>query len=311
MRGPAGATHPAEIPLSMPSAKATFILRTASTAGLWVFILGTIFSGQETLFLLAIAGIALLGLWEYFEMLDRRGIPNFKLTALICGTIFLAGSFLAFQSVGPEKSYDFELAVLVLFLMVVFTRQMFARTRDRNPLETMAYTLFGMLYVLWLFNFITKIVFLAPRAPDGALTGQFYVLYLILVTKFSDMGAYLTGSVCGRHPLVPHISPKKTWEGFFGSLVFSTAGSFALYALIPDRLAVFNWWDVALLGPLLGFAAVVGDLAESIVKRGAEAKDSGALLPGIGGVLDLIDSLLFTAPILFFYMRLVHALPPS
>jgi phosphatidate cytidylyltransferase len=84
-----------------------------------------------------------------------------------------------------------------------------------------------------------------------------------------------------------------------------------LWVLITGKLAVCGPMDVAILGLLLGLAAVIGDLAESIVKRSAEAKDSGGLLPGIGGVLDLIDSLLFTAPILFFYMRLVLGLPHS
>jgi phosphatidate cytidylyltransferase len=293
----------------MESTEVTFRRRLVSTLILWVLVLGTILSGYEQLFFITIAGIGLLGLWEYFEMLDRRGVPNFKLTALITAVVFLAGSFLTFRSYGPEKSYDFEIAVLVVFLLVVFGRQMFRRTRDHNPLETMAYTLFGLLYIVWLFNFLTKIVYLAPRGPSGETIGQYYVLYLLLVTKFSDMGAYLTGSVFGRHKLVPHISPHKSWEGLAGAVLFAVGGSFGLWYLIPDKLAVFGTGDLLVLGVLLGLAAVIGDLAESIVKRSADAKDSGGLLPGIGGVLDLIDSLLFTAPILFFYMRLVLGLP--
>jgi phosphatidate cytidylyltransferase len=130
-----------------------------------------------------------------------------------------------------------------------------------------------------------------------------YVLYLIVVTKFSDMGAYVTGSLIGKHPLIPHISPNKTWEGFFGALVFSTAGSFGLRALLPGGLRALTTVDALILGLGLGFAAIIGDLAESIVKRSAGVKDSGRLLPGIGGTLDLIDSILFTAPLLFFYLR--------
>ena len=293
----------------MESTEVTFRRRLFSTLILCVLVLGTILSGYEQLFFITIAGIGLLGLWEYFEMLDRRGVPNFKLTALITAVVFLAGSFLTFRSYGPEKSYDFEIAVLVVFLLVVFGRQMFRGTRDQNPLETMAYTLFGLLYIVWLFNFLTKIVYLAPREPSGEMIGQYYVLYLLLVTKFSDMGAYLTGSVFGRHKLVPHISPHKSWEGLAGAILFAVGGSFGLWYLIPDKLSVFGTGDLLVLGVLLGLAAVIGDLAESIVKRSADAKDSGGLLPGIGGVLDLIDSLLFTAPILFFYMRLVLVLP--
>jgi phosphatidate cytidylyltransferase len=186
---------------------------------------------------------------------------------------------------------------------------MFARLREDEPLRTMAYTLFGLLYVLWLFNFMTKILYVVPRAPDGAITGQFYCLYLIAITKFSDMGAYLTGSVIGRHPLIPHISPKKTWEGFFGAMGFALLASLALFKLMPGHLSALNWTHATVLGLLLGFAAVIGDLAESIIKRSTGVKDSGHMLPGIGGALDLIDSLLFTAPLLFFYLRLVVRVP--
>jgi len=295
----------------MDSAQKIFRRRLVSTLSMWAVVLGTILSGYEQFFFVTIAGIGLLGLWEYYEMLDRRGIPNFKLTALICAVVFFAASFLTFRAHSPDKSYDFEIAVLLTFLLVVFARQMFQRTRDRNALETMAYTLFGLLYIVWLFNFLTKIVYLAPRGPLGETTGQYYVLYLLLVTKFSDMGAYLVGSMFGRHKLVPHISPHKSWEGLAGAVLMATAGSFGLWLFIPNRLSVFTSTDVALLGVLLGLGAVIGDLAESIVKRGADAKDSGGLLPGIGGVLDLIDSVLFTAPLLFFYMRLVLGLPQT
>jgi phosphatidate cytidylyltransferase len=169
----------------------------------------------------------------------------------------------------------------------------------------MAYTLFGLLYVLWLFNFTTKILYLTPRSGTGIVTGQFYCLYLIAVTKFSDMGAYLTGSAIGRHLMVPQISAKKTWEGFFGALGFALFCSLALFKLMPGHLAMLSWTHATILGLLLGFAAVIGDLAESIIKRSTGVKDSGNFLPGIGGALDLIDSLLFTAPLLFFYLRLV------
>jgi phosphatidate cytidylyltransferase len=263
------------------------------------------FSGYEVLFWVLISVFGMIGLWEFYRMLDHKGLPNFKITGMICGAVMLAGSFYYFSTIGPTGSNDFEVAVLLFFLLTVFGRQMFARLRQDEPLQTMAYTLFGLLYVLWLFNFITKIVYLTPRSSSGQLTGQFYVLYLIAVTKFSDMGAYLTGSAIGRHLMVPHISKKKTWEGFFGAIVFALLCSLALYKLMPGHLSDLNWTHATVLGLLLGFAAVLGDLAESIIKRSTDVKDSGNLLPGIGGALDLLDSLLFTAPLLFFYMRLV------
>jgi phosphatidate cytidylyltransferase len=287
----------------------TFILRFASTIALWTVALLIIFSGYELAFFGLIAALGLISLWEFYGMLDRKGLPNFKITAMVCGAILLGGSFYYFSKVGPAQSYDFEVAVLLGFLLTVFARQMFESLRDDAPLRTMAYTLFGLLYVLWLYNFITKIVYVVPRSPTGAVMGQFYVLYLIAITKFSDMGAYLTGSVIGKHQMVPHISPKKTWEGFAGALFFSLLASWGMFELMPRQLSVLTWTHATILGLLLGFAAVIGDLAESIIKRSTGVKDSGNFLPGIGGALDLIDSLLFTAPLLFFYLRLVIRVP--
>lgn len=255
-----------------------------------------------------ISALGLLGLWEFYSMLDVKGLPNFKGIGMICGGLLNLGSFYYFSRVGPVGSYDFEIAALLFFMLVVFSRQMFQKTRDVSPLETMAYTVFGLLYVPWLFSFVTKIVYLVPRDASGHVTGHLYVLWLVLVTKFSDMGAYVVGSLCGKHLLVPHISPKKTWEGFFGALLFSVAGACGLLAIIPDRLSFLRQVDALVLGLGLGFAAVVGDLAESIVKRSTGVKDSGSFLPGIGGALDLIDSILFTAPLLFFYLHFVRGL---
>ncbi len=116
------------------------------------------------------------------------------------------------------------------------------------------------------------------------------------------MGAYLVGSVIGKHKMVPHISPAKTWEGFGGALAFSLLASYGLRALMPIKLGLLSHVDCLVMGLTLSVVAVIGDLAESILKRSTGVKDSGRLLPGIGGMLDLIDSLLFTAPVLYFYL---------
>src|SRR5262249_58665431 len=131
------------------------------------------------------------------------------------------------------------------------------------------------------------------------------VLYLIAVTKFSDMGAYLTGSAIGRHLMSPHISAKKTWEGFFGALVFALLCSLVLFKLMPGHLSMLTWTHATVLGLLLGFAAIIGDLAESIIKRSTDVKDSGNLLPGIGGAHALIEKFLFFCRPLFFFILLV------
>src|SRR5580704_605832 len=179
--------------------RSTFILRFIRTIALWTIALLIMFTGYEILFWLLISVFGLIGLLEFYRMLDHKGLPNFKVTGMICGAVLLAGSFYYFSKIGPAHSYDFEVAVLLFFLLTVFGRQMFARLRHDEPLQTMAYTLFGLLYVLWLFNFITKIVYLTPRSGTGVVTGQCYVLYLVAVTKFSNMGAHLRGSAIGRH----------------------------------------------------------------------------------------------------------------
>lgn len=285
--------------------KTTFLRRSASTLVLWAITLGIIFKGWETGFFLLISTLGLVALWEYFDMLDASGRPNFRIYGMLCSLFLLVGTFYFSQQLDPSRSYDLEMAVLLAFLLGVFARQMFQTTRDPVPLETMAYTVFGLFYVVWLFGFMIKIVYVVPRNLDETVNGQFYVLYLLAITKFSDMGAYLTGSLLGKHKLVPHISPAKTWEGFIGALGFSLLASFGLWKLMPETLSLLNAWHCTALGLILGFAAVVGDLAESLIKRSNNVKDSGKILPGIGGSLDLIDSLLFTAPLLYFYLRFI------
>ena len=285
------------------SKRAVFVRRLVSAVSLWALLLGVLLAGSPLGYFLLTSAAGLLGLWEFYGMLDHKGLPNFRMFGMICAAIlFAASSYFLARPGGSAHSNNFEMAVLLIFLLGVFGRQLFTRAAENiPPLETMAYTVFGLLYVPWLFNFITKIIYLVPR-QHGHLAGQYYVLYLIAVAKFSDMGAYLTGSVIGRHKMVPHISPGKTWEGFGGALAFSLLASYGLHALMPVKLALLNNADLLVLGLVLSVAAVIGDLAESVLKRGTGVKDSGRTLPGIGGVLDLIDSLLFTAPLLFFYL---------
>ena len=129
-------------------ARSTFLVRFITTIALWTIALVIAFSGYELAFYALICVFGLIALWEFYRMLDHRDLPNFKITGLICGAVMLVGSFYYFAKMGPAGSYDFELAVLLFFLLTVFARQMFARLRHDEPLQTMAYTLFGLLYVL-------------------------------------------------------------------------------------------------------------------------------------------------------------------
>jgi phosphatidate cytidylyltransferase len=153
------------------------------------------------------------------------------------------------------------------------------------------------MYVPWLLNFIQKINFYP------GVEGKFYVLHFILVTKFSDLGAYVTGSLFGKHKMIPRISPGKTWEGFFGAIVISTLISVGFAILAKKIMPELTVIHATVLGIILSCTAVLGDLIESLFKREAGVKDSGRLFPGIGGILDLMDSLLFNAPLMYLYLR--------
>jgi phosphatidate cytidylyltransferase len=298
------------------SRKQIFFSRLLSTVVLWTLVLGALLTGSEIGCLFVLCGLGFIGLWEYFAGLRGKQIAAFTGVGVGCGMLLLLGTYLSFSGLlwygkGFGLSVvaaEAEIGLLALCVLAVLTAQLFLRTLQPLPLSAAAFTLLGIVYVAWLFGFATKLIYYSPRDGLGHITGHWYLLYLCVVAKFSDMGAYLTGSLIGKHPMVPHISPKKTWEGFAGALFFSTAGSFALWWLLGPKLALLRPLDALVLGLGLGFAAVVGDLVESIVKRSLDLKDSGRMLPGIGGSLDLIDSILFTAPLLYYYMRLSELL---
>jgi phosphatidate cytidylyltransferase len=201
---------------------------------------------------------------------------------------------------------DFEIIVFILFVLGLCFRQFLSKSNTKGILA-ISTTLFGLLYVPWLLNFMQKIQFFP--AIDGK--GKYYLLYFILVTKFSDTGAYLVGSLIGRHKMIPRISPGKTWEGFGGAIVVSTGASVLFAHLAGESLPGMTLLHAVILGIILSTSAVVGDLIESIFKREAGVKDSGRFFPGIGGILDLLDSLLFNAPIMYLYLRHVLANPTN
>ena len=116
-------------------------------------------------------------------------------------------------------------------------------------------------------------------------------------------GAYVVGSLIGKHKMIPRISPGKTWEGFAGAIVISTLVSIGFAVLAKDTMPDLTIIHATILGIILSSTAVLGDLIESLFKREAGVKDSGRLFPGIGGILDLMDSLLFNAPIMYLYLR--------
>jgi phosphatidate cytidylyltransferase len=293
-------------PQSAAASKARiFLRRSVSFIILWTILLTALFSKHkfisDSVFLVIVVFLALTGLAEFYGIVEKRDLICFKWWGLFGGLLLMVGTFLNLTGVighsgSPARVNDFETSFLILFVLGLCLRQFFSRSNTAGILA-ISTTLFGLMYVPWLLNFIQKINYFP------GVQGHYYLLYFIVITKFSDTGAYLVGSLIGRHKMIPRISPGKTWEGFGGALGVSVLVSLGFFYYLGDRMRGMTWMHAVILGLLLGLAAVVGDLIESIFKREAGIKDSGKFFPGIGGILDLLDSLLFNAPIMYLYLR--------
>lgn len=248
-----------------------------------------------------IAVLAIISTIEYFKMLRVADVKCFPRFGLILALLYCGASSYYFLQGGKDIPGILDAAFIFLAVTGPFTLQLRYSIKGIEALLAVAANALGFLYVAYLFTFAARISFALPG--EGAIPGAFVLLWLLAVTKFTDMGAYITGSLIGKNKMIPHISPGKTWEGFVGAIFFAQLAACGFYALIPDKLtALQSWPHVIALGFLLAILAVIGDLAESVVKRSLHAKDSGNMLPGIGGGLDLIDSICFTAPALYFYL---------
>ena len=277
-------------------------VRSASAVVLSALVFGALVGGWEPAIAVLIPLLGGLALWEFYGALENRGIRTFRVLGTACGAGFLLVSWVILSGrTGAISQPLFEWISMLVLLLGLLTRQVFDRSQA-TPVVTISVTIFGMLYVAWLFNFVTHLIYFPPAGENG----RFLACFLIVVTKMTDIGAYLVGSRFGRHKMMPILSPKKTWEGLAGGFVFAVVAGSLLEALFPGRLAPIEPRWIIALGVVIAAASVVGDLAESVVKRDARVKDSGRLIPGIGGALDLIDSILFTAPILFLWLQIVH-----
>ncbi|MEI6604623.1 MAG: phosphatidate cytidylyltransferase [Verrucomicrobiota bacterium] len=297
-------------PTAVPSKARVFVRRAGSTLMLWGMVGVTFASMQSWAYLGLLGLLTVVATREYYQMLRVAGLrsfPRFGL-ALAVGYSGVLYAGLLRDSGGIFATWD--LFAVCLAIIGAFILEMRGPIRLADSLVAVTLTLCGFIYIAFLFNFAAKLLFLAPGWQVGtgrvAQPAAVLLLWLLAVTKFTDMGAYIVGSLIGRHKLIPHVSPGKTWEGLGGALVFSQLAGCGLYAALPQELAVLGGWGhVIFLGLLLSALAVLGDLAESVVKRALQAKDSGRMLPGIGGALDLIDSICFTAPALYFYLQWV------
>ncbi|KJJ84374.1 phosphatidate cytidylyltransferase [Candidatus Omnitrophus magneticus] len=243
------------------------------------------------LFTLVVTGFVAVALIEFFRMTENRGIVAARHVGTFIGSLFPPILYLG-MIYPAVKQYEFFLAVLVFFF--VFIIQFTRNGNNADHLVEMGVFLFSIFYISVMMSFFLKIRFLA--------NGANLVAFIIIVTKGADIGAYLGGRKFGRHDLFPRISPNKTWEGFFCGILMSIILSLALGRMLTG----FSMAHIALLSCFFAVIGQFGDLAESLIKRNCKVKDSGAYFAEIGGILDLVDSLLFSAPIFYFYLQIIN-----
>lgn len=235
-------------------------------------------------FFIMIILISLLGLKELYSMAQKKGYrPSYILgSALTLYFIMI--------TVGNVYCLNDSIrnVIITLLILLTFIFQLFKKDYSQ-VLAEISITIFGSIYLGYFLSFLLKI--------KGLPNGNYYLISLLMITWGNDVGAYLVGTKFGKYKIFPKISPKKTIEGSIGGIIFGIAVTFALK----------NWLNLTFngllsLGLLISIIAQLGDLFESILKRGSGIKDSGTTIPGHGGILDAFDSLIFAAPIFYYYI---------
>lgn len=230
-------------------------------------------------------------LFEVYAMAGGAGFrPFWRLGLAACGCLL----------VGRISGRSSPAALGLFVLAVAASAAALRRGPDRETVLDLALTALGVAYVAWL-----GAIFVDLRRLDAV--GESAFLGTILVTKLGDAGAYFAGRSLGRRRLAPRVSPAKTWEGALGGAVVSAATGAAVASLSPLGAAVGGWCGGMAFGIVVGIAGQLGDLSESLLKRGLAAKDSARWFAGMGGVLDLIDSLLYAGPLAYFLLRALAA----
>ena len=236
-----------------------------------------IFFAPNWIFVLTVEGFVLLGLNEFFDMAKKKGLEINSALGLIFGGLFPLTYF-----------FPADVVIMLATMLCIFMFNFHRRLKEQALVNT-SVTMFGVIYVSWFFSIITKI----RQLPHGAA----WIFYVILTTKAGDMAAYFFGQQFGKTKFIQHISPNKSIEGAVASLLTSiivSLGSKLFLSHVPIG-------HLFVLGFVLGILALVGDLCESLIKRDCGIKDSGQI-PGLGGVLDVIDSLIFTIPFCYYYI---------
>ncbi len=245
------------------------------------------------LVLMAVCGLAMR---EVYELMEKGELPASKKMGMTSGLLFVAATWVTLKYELPDSVL--WSALLLIFLINFF--RIFLYPDARIAVRNVTGTMFGLVYVALFWSFFVRL-YMDGGADAPARTA----FYLILAVKWGDAGAYFIGSKFGKHRLAPAISPKKSWEGLLGGIFFSCAVGVLWWWLNDGMLGPYQFplYHALILGVVLPIIGTLGDLVESLFKRAVDVKDSGSIAYGMGGMLDMIDSLLFTAPFMYIYIQ--------
>lgn len=261
------------------------------TGVVFAFLIVAVIVLDRQLFALLFLLVTMAGLWEFYSLVERSGIQPNKYAGLLAGSFLYVSNALTAMQVSGQALLMGNLAVVFLIILLELYR------KKPHPFTNIAFTFFGIVYVA--LPFALLLYFPNPAFLPGVYHHQVLLGYFFLVWV-NETGAYLVGSTMGRHGLFPRISPKKSWEGAVGGAILTLLCGYVI-SLYFTQLAFADWLAIALIVVVFGS---YGDLFESMFKRSVQAKDSGTLLPGHGGVLDRFDGVIMSAPFVFVYLTL-------
>ncbi len=268
------------------------VKRTITGIVFVLLIVGSIIADRH-LFSLLFVFITAMGLWEFYTLVEKAGISPNKFAGLMAGIFLFASNAMIALNIAPREIQMGNFVLIFLIFLFELYRKL------PNPFTNIAFTLFGILYVavpFSLLNFFPNPVFLPGVYNHKLLLGFFFLIWI------NETGAFLVGTAIGRRRLFERVSPKKTWEGFFGGGVLSIITAVIL-ARFYTQIMTVDWVIIAVI---VVICSTYGDLFESMFKRSINAKDSGTILPGHGGILDRFDGVIMAAPFVFVYLTLFY-----
>jgi phosphatidate cytidylyltransferase len=272
--------------------KSNFKQRVITSIVFVIVLVGGTILHSSALFVI-FSAIVIIGMLEFYKIAAKAQHKPQVISGLVFGFYVLISNFLIAANLADKIIYFSYIPFVALLMIIELFRQ------NKNPFSNVAVTLMGAIYVSMPFGLLSYLVFYPPFGDT--YNPSFLIAYFLLMWA-NDSGAYIVGSLIGKHKLFERISPKKTWEGFIGGAFFTLLAAWAI-SLFLHELSLMHWLFV---GTITFSFGTFGDLIESQLKRSVEMKDSGKILPGHGGILDRFDSILFSAPIVFVYLMFFY-----